>query len=197
VHYTHNLHQDIATVLLDNDRLQARIRELGQQIEQDYAGIDDLLLVGVLKGSVMFIVDLTRALNRHVALDFIAITSYGQATETSGVVRLLKDLETDIGGKHVLIVEDIVDSGLTLAYLREILLRRNPASLKVCVLLSKPERRTADVQIDYCGFDIPNEFVVGYGLDYAERYRNLPYIGILRPEVYVRSSHATASNHQP
>ena len=181
-----SLHRDIAAVLLDEERLQARIRELGQQIERDYAGIDDLLLVGVLKGSVMFIVDLARVLKRHVAIDFIAISSYGQATETSGVVRMLKDLDIDIGGKHVLIVEDIVDSGLTLAYLRESLQRRNPASLKICALLNKPDRRTADIRIDYCGFDIPNEFVVGYGLDYAERYRNLPYIGVLRPEVYTR-----------
>lgn len=191
------MHQDIASVLLDEDRLQARICELGRQIEQDYAGVDDLLLVGVLKGSVMFIVDLARALNRHVALDFIAISSYGRATETSGVVRLLKDLDTDIGGKHVLIVEDIIDSGRTLAYLRESLQRRNPASLKLCVLLSKPERRTADVHIDYCGFDIPNEFVVGYGLDYAERYRNLPYIGVLRPGVYARPLPDPSSDHQP
>jgi len=179
-------HHDIASVLLDEQQIKARIHELGQQIEHDYAGIDDLLLVGVLKGSVMFIVDLARALKRHVAIDFIAISSYGHATETSGVVRMLKDLDTDIGGKHVLIVEDIVDSGLTLAYLRESLQRRNPASLKICALLNKPDRRTADVRIDYCGFDIPNEFVVGYGLDYAERYRNLPYIGVLRPEVYTR-----------
>ncbi len=192
-----SLHQDIASVLLDRDQLQARIRELAKQIEREYNGIDNLLLIGVLKGSVTFIVDLARALNRHVALDFIAISSYGHATETSGVVRLLKDLDTDIGGKHVLIVEDIVDSGLTLAYLHESLQRRNPASLKICALLNKPDRRTADVQIDYCGFDIPNEFVVGYGLDYDERYRNLPYIGVLRPEVYARPSADPSSNHQP
>lgn len=180
------MHNDIASVLLEADQIQARVRELGQEIARDYAGIDDLLLVGVLKGSVMFIVDLARSLQRHVALDFIAISSYGQATETSGVVRVLKDLDTDIGGRHVLIVEDIVDSGLTLAYLRESLQRRNPASLRVCALLSKPSRREADVRIDYSGFEIPNEFVVGYGLDFAERYRNLPYIGVLRPEVYSR-----------
>ena len=134
----------------------------------------------------MLVVDLARALERHIAFDFIAISSYGQATSSSGVVRLIKDLDADIGGRHVLIVEDIIDSGLTLAYLRENLLRRNPASLRVCALLNKPSRREADVVIDFCGFDIPNEFVVGYGLDYAERYRNLPYIGVLRPEVYTR-----------
>jgi hypoxanthine phosphoribosyltransferase len=181
---TLDVHRDISHVLIDGDRIQARVRELADQIVRDYADVDELLLVGVLKGSVVFIVDLARSLQRHIALDFIAISSYGQSTETSGVVRVLKDLETDIGGRHVLIVEDIVDSGLTLAYLRESLQRRNPASLRVCALLDKPERRTSDVTVDYIGFHVPNEFVVGYGLDYAERYRNLPYIGVLRPDVY-------------
>ncbi len=178
------MHDDIAYVLLEPERLQTRVQELGAQITQDYAGLHDLLLVGVLKGSVMFMVDMARSLQRDIALDFIAISSYGQSTATSGVVRVLKDLDTDIGGRHVLIVEDIVDSGLTLAYLRESLQRRNPASLRICTLLNKPSRRQADVTLDYIGFDIPNEFVVGYGLDYGERYRNLPYIGVLRPEVY-------------
>ncbi|HEX6293100.1 MAG TPA: hypoxanthine phosphoribosyltransferase [Herpetosiphonaceae bacterium] len=185
-HNQGNIHDEIAYVLLDHDRIQQRIRELAQQISRDYADVSELLLIGVLKGSIMFIVDLARSLQRHITLDFIAISSYGQATETSGVVRILKDLDTDIGGKHVLIVEDIVDSGLTLAYLRESLQRRNPASLRVCTLLNKPSRRRADVQIDYSGFDIPNEFVVGYGLDYAERYRNLPYVGVLHPEMYAQ-----------
>lgn len=178
------LHQDIATVLLDQTRIQQRVQELAQQITRDYADVEDLLLVGVLKGSIMFMVDLARSLQRTVALDFIAISSYGTVTTTSGVVRVLKDLDTDIGGRNVIIVEDIVDSGLTLAYLRESLQRRNPASLRVCTLLNKPDRRSADVVVDYTGFDIPNEFVVGYGLDFAEHYRNLPYIGVLRPEVY-------------
>lgn len=178
------LHQDIATVLLDQTRIQQRVQELAQQITRDYADVEDLLLVGVLKGSIMFMVDLARSLQRTVALDFIAISSYGAATTTSGVVRVLKDLDTDIGGRNVIIVEDIVDSGLTLAYLRESLQRRNPASLRICTLLNKPDRRSADVVVDYTGFDIPNEFVVGYGLDFAEHYRNLPYIGVLRPEVY-------------
>lgn len=178
------LHPDIAYVLLDQTQIQQRVRELAQDIARDHAAVNDLLLVGVLKGSVMLIVDLARSLQRDVALDFIAISSYGHATETSGVVRVLKDLDTDIGGRHVVIVEDIVDSGLTLQYLRESLLRRNPASLRICALLSKPSRRKADVVLDYSGFDIPNEFVVGYGLDFAERYRNLPYIGVLRREVY-------------
>jgi hypoxanthine phosphoribosyltransferase len=179
------MHDDIAYVLLDHDRIQTRVRELGAEITQTYADVDDLLLVGVLKGSAMFMVDLARTLQRHVALDFIAISSYGHATETSGVVRVLKDLDADIGGRHVMIVEDIIDSGLTLAYLRQSLERRNPASLRICALLNKPSRRQADVVVDFCGFDIPNEFVVGYGLDYAERYRNLPYIGVLRPDVYL------------
>lgn len=178
------LHQDIATVLLDQTCIQQRVQQLGQQITRDYADVEDLLLVGVLKGSIMFMVDLARSLQRTVALDFIAISSYGAATTTSGVVRVLKDLDTDIGGRNVIIVEDIVDSGLTLAYLRESLQRRNPASLRICTLLNKPDRRSADVVVDYTGFDIPNEFVVGYGLDFAEHYRNLPYIGVLRPEVY-------------
>lgn len=179
-------HDDIAYVLLDHERIATRVAELSAAIDRDLADVDDLLLIGVLKGSVMFMVDLARSLQRHVALDFIAISSYGQATKTSGVVRVLKDLDTDIGGRHVVIVEDIIDSGLTLAYLRESLQRRNPASLRVCALLNKPSRREADVVVDYVGFDIPNEFVVGYGLDYAERYRNLPYIGVLRPEVHTR-----------
>lgn len=177
-------HQDIATILLDQERIQQRVRELAEQISRDYADVDDLLLIGVLKGSVMFMVDLARSLQRDVALDFMAISSYGAATKTSGVVRVLKDLDTDIGGRNVIIVEDIVDSGLTLEYLRESLQRRNPASLRICTLLNKPDGRRTDVTIDYSGFDIPDAFVVGYGLDFAEHYRNLPYIGVLRPEVY-------------
>jgi hypoxanthine phosphoribosyltransferase len=178
------MHDDMAHVLLTSEQIQRRIGELAAEIARDYADVADLLLVGVLKGSVMCMVDLARALERPVALDFIAISSYGRSTETSGVVRVLKDLDTDITGRHVLIVEDIVDSGLTLAYLRESLQRRNPASLRICALLNKPARREAAVHVDYVGFDIPNEFVVGYGLDYAERYRNLPYIGVLNADVY-------------
>ncbi|GAC1653458.1 MAG: hypoxanthine phosphoribosyltransferase [Herpetosiphon sp.] len=175
---------DIAQVLLTAKQLQTRITELAHQIDVDYAGIDNLLLIGVLKGCVMFMSDLVRAIPRSVAFDFIAVSSYGQATNTSGVVRMLKDLDADIGQRHVLIIEDIIDSGLTLAYLRSLLARRNPATLRICTLLNKPTRREADVPVEYVGFDIPNEFVVGYGLDYAERYRNLPYIGVLKPEVY-------------
>ena len=188
------MHRDVTRILLTADQIQGRISELATEINQDYAGEADLLLVGVLKGSVMCMVDLARALQRQLAIDFIAISSYGRATETSGVVRMLKDLDTDIGGRHVLIVEDIVDSGLTLSYLRASLQRRNPASLRICCFLNKPARREATVHVDYVGFDIPNEFVVGYGLDYGERYRNLPYIGILDPSVYTRSGRDTSKH---
>jgi hypoxanthine phosphoribosyltransferase len=175
---------DIDKILVTSEQIQARIFELGAQIAQEYAALGDLLLVGVLKGCVMFMVDLARAIPLPLAIDFIAISSYGHSTESSGVVRLLKDLDTDIAGRHVLIVEDIIDSGLTLEYLRGQLLRRNPASLRICALLNKPERRITTVPVDYQGFDIPNEFVVGYGLDYGDRYRNLPYIGVLKHEIY-------------
>jgi hypoxanthine phosphoribosyltransferase len=178
------MHPDMDRVLISSEAIQGRVRELGAQITADYATTDNLLLVGVLKGCAMFMMDLARAIDLPLSLDFIAVASYGASTESSGVVRMLKDLDTDIAGRHLLIVEDIIDSGLTLAYLRSQLLRRNPASLRICTLLNKPERRTADVPVSYLGFDIPNEFVVGYGLDYAERYRNLPYIGVLRPAIY-------------
>ncbi len=178
------MHEDMAQILIAEEQIRNRVHELGQQISADYADKENLLLIGVLKGCAMFMVDLARAIELPLAIDFIAVASYGASTESSGVVRMLKDLDTDIAGRHLLIVEDIIDSGLTLAYLRSQLLRRNPASLRICTLLNKPERRIADVPVDYLGFDIPNEFVVGYGLDYAERYRNLPYIGVLRPEIY-------------
>ena len=177
---------DMAKILIPAEQIKARIHELGQQIAADYEPLGDLLLVGVLKGCIMFMVDLSRAIPMPLAIDFIAISSYGHSTQSSGVVRLLKDLDTDIANRHVLIVEDIIDSGLTLAYLHDQLSRRNPASLRICSLLNKPDRRVADVPIDYLGFDIPNEFVVGYGLDYADHYRNLPYIGVLKEEVYTR-----------
>jgi hypoxanthine phosphoribosyltransferase len=182
------MHNDIAKILIPADDIQSKVREIGKQIGHDYARLGDLLLVGVLKGCIMFMVDLARAIPMPVAIDFIAISSYGQSTESSGVVRLLKDLDTDIAGRHILVVEDIIDSGLTLDYLRSQLMRRNPASVRICALLNKPDRRIADVPIDYLGFDIPNEFVVGYGLDYGELYRNLPYIGVLKQEVYTREA---------
>jgi len=177
---------DMAKILISADDITAKVREIGQQIARDYEPLGDLLLVGVLKGCIMFMVDLARAIPLPLAIDFIATSSYGHSTESSGVVRLLKDLDTDIAGRHVLIVEDIIDSGLTLAYLHDQLSLRNPASLRICALLNKPDRRIADVPIDYLGFDIPNEFVVGYGLDYGERYRNLPYIGVLKQEIYAQ-----------
>ena len=177
-------HDDIHHMLLSEEQIRAKVAELGQQISHDYAPHGGVLLVGVLKGCVMFMVDLARTITIPVALDFIAVSSYGASTQSSGVVRLLKDLDTDIAGQHVLIVEDIIDSGLTIEYLRSMLLRRNPASMRICALLNKPERRTSNVPIDYLGFDIPNEFVVGYGLDYGERYRNLGYVGVLKEEVY-------------
>ena len=178
------VHDDIHHVLLSEEQIRAKVAELGEQISRDYAPHEGLLLIGVLKGCVMFMVDLARTISIPVALDFIAVSSYGASTQSSGVVRLLKDLDTDIAGQHVLIVEDIIDSGLTIEYLRSMLLRRNPASMRICALLNKPERRTSNVPIDYLGFDIPNEFVVGYGLDYGERYRNLGYVGVLKEEVY-------------
>jgi hypoxanthine phosphoribosyltransferase len=178
------LHADIERILLSSHDIQQKVLALGQRINRDYSEVDHLLLVGVLKGCVMFMVDLARVIEVPVSLDFIAISSYGSSTESSGIVRLLKDLDTDIKGRHVLLVEDIIDSGLTLEYLHNQLARREPASLRICALLNKPERRQTPIAIDYQGFDIPNAFVVGYGLDFAECYRNLPYIGVLKPSVY-------------
>lgn len=173
----------IEKVLIDDAQVQAKIRELGAQITADYAG-KDLLLVGVLRGALLFIVDLARQIDLPLEMDFMAISSYGAATETSGVVRILKDLDTAIEGRDVLIVEDIIDSGLTLNYIVEHLRNRGPASIKICALLNKPSRRRVDVKIDYHGFDIPDEFVVGYGLDFQQRYRNVPFVGVLKPETY-------------
>jgi hypoxanthine phosphoribosyltransferase len=176
---------DIASVLITEDDIRAKVDELAKQIAGDRpSGQSDLLLVGVLKGAVMFMTDLARALPVPVQLEFMAVTSYGSAVSSSGVVRILKDLDRDIAGRDVLIVEDIIDSGLTLSWLRKNLMARNPASLQVCTLLRKPDAIRVDVPVRYVGFDIPNEFVVGYGLDFAERYRDLPYIGTLKPEVY-------------
>ncbi|MBA3468917.1 MAG: hypoxanthine phosphoribosyltransferase [Herpetosiphonaceae bacterium] len=178
------MHPDVDHILISASDLNARVQALGDAITAAAGAVDELLLVGVLKGSVLFMADLIRAIDRPVAIDFIAVSSYGASTASSGVVRLIKDLDSDISGRHVVLVEDIVDSGLTLSYVVDLLKRRKPASVAVCALLNKPERREADINLDYVGFDIPNEFVVGYGLDYAERYRNLPYIGVLKPSVY-------------
>jgi hypoxanthine phosphoribosyltransferase len=168
----------IGRILVQQDDLAHRVRALGEQISADYAG-RDLFLVGVLKGAFFFLSDLMRSLDLNCEVDFMAVASYGSSTDSSGVVRILKDLDASIEGRHVLIVEDIVDSGLTLQYLLRTLRAREPASLEVCALLTKPARRKADVPIRYEGFEIPNEFVIGYGLDQAERYRNLPYVAVL------------------
>lgn len=177
-----NIEDNIARILIDEETLQAKITELALKITNDYSG-QDLLLVGALKGAVMFMVDLSLQINLPLEMDFMAISSYGSSTRSSGVVRIMKGLDKPIEGRNVLIVEDIVDSGLTLNYLSDNLWARNPNSLRICALLNKPSRRISDVEIDYIGFDIPDEFVVGYGLDFGERYRNLPYIGILKPDV--------------
>ena len=175
--------QDVACILIPHEELQQRVAELGAQISADYAERNPLL-VCVLKGGFVFLADLTRALTVRHCVDFMAVSSYGSATRSTGVVRILKDLDCDIVGRHVLIVEDIIDTGRTIAYLLENLRVRQPASLRVCTLLSKPARREIELHVDYIGFEIPNEFVIGYGLDYAENYRNLPFIGVLKPEVY-------------
>lgn len=175
--------QALKEVLISEDRLKERIGELAAQIDADYVG-RDLLMVGVLKGAVMVMADLVRAMHLPVQMDWMAVSSYGSGTKSSGVVRILKDLDTDITGRHVLIVEDIVDSGLTLSWLAGNLRSREPASLEVCAMLRKPAAVKTMVEVAYIGFDIADEFVVGYGLDYAQRYRNLPFIGTLAPEVY-------------
>ena len=168
-------------MVVEADQLQARVRELGAEISRDYAG-RDLLLLGVLKGAVFFLADLMRAVESPCELDFMAVSSYGSLTDSSGVVRILKDLDAPLEGRHVLIVEDIVDSGLTLQYLMRTLQTRGPASLEVCALLTKPERRKVEMPARYVGFEIPDKFAIGYGLDHAERYRNLPYVAALSPE---------------
>jgi hypoxanthine phosphoribosyltransferase len=173
----------LAEILIPADRLQSRIAELGAEISRDYAG-KNLLLLAVLKGSVLFLSDLMRQITVPHAIDFMATSSYGSRIESTGVVRILKDLDAPIEGLHVLIVEDIIDTGRTLDYLTRILRPRMPESLRVCTLLNKPSRREVQVAVDYIGFDIPNKFVLGYGLDYAELYRNLPYIAVPTPELY-------------
>jgi hypoxanthine phosphoribosyltransferase len=174
---------DLKEVLITSGQLRVRIAELAAQIDADYAG-RELLLVGVLKGAVMVLADLARAMHLPVEMDWMAVSSYGSGTKSSGVVRILKDLDTDIMGRHVLIVEDIIDSGLTLSWLVGNLLSRGPASVEVCVMLRKPDAAMMDVPVRYTGFDIADEFVIGYGLDYAEKYRNLPFVGTLAPHVY-------------
>jgi hypoxanthine phosphoribosyltransferase len=174
---------ELEKVLITEEEIQRRLAEMAGEIDTDYEG-RDLLLVGVLKGAVMVMADLARALHSPVEMDWMAVSSYGSGTKSSGVVRILKDLDKDITGRNVLIVEDIIDSGLTLSWLMSNLGSRGPASVEVCTLLRKPDAAQVDVPVRYVGFDIPNEFVIGYGLDYAERYRNLPFVGTLAPHVY-------------
>nr|WP_145101987.1 hypoxanthine phosphoribosyltransferase [Sporomusa sp. KB1] len=174
---------DLEKILFSETDVASRIKELGEAITQDYAG-KEILMIGVLRGAVIFMADLARAIKLPVAIDFMAVSSYGSTTSSSGVVRILKDLDEDVENKHVLIVEDIIDSGLTLNYLMENLWSRKPASIKICTLLNKPDRRKVEVPIAYNGFTIPDYFVVGYGLDFAEKYRNFPFIGVLKPETY-------------
>ncbi len=174
---------DLSSVLVTETQIHDRLQAIARQIEADYEG-KDLLLVGVLKGAVMVMADLSRALHRQVSMDWMAVSSYGSGTSSSGVVRILKDLDTDISGRHVLITEDIIDTGLTLSWLVTNLQSRGPESVEICTLLRKPDAQQMAVDVRYVGFDIPDEFVVGYGLDYAERYRNLPCIATLAPEVY-------------
>lgn len=180
---TSALDSDIEEQLIDQDALKKRIAELGAQIAHDYSG-KDLLMVGILKGAIVFMVDLARAVPLPLTIDFMAISSYGASTESSGVVRILKDLDDSVDGKHVLIVEDIIDTGLTLKYILRTLAVRRPASVKVCGLLVKKKSRPINIDVNYVGFEIPDRFVVGYGLDYGEIYRNLPYIGVLRKDRY-------------
>jgi len=177
------LADDIAEILVDEAAIKAKVAELGAQVTRDYAG-RDLVLVSILKGALPFLADLMRQIPLPLALDFMEVSSYGDATSSSGVVRILKDLAKPIEGRHVLIVEDILDTGHTLAHILDHLENKKPASIRLCALLDKPGRRVVPIQVEYKGFEIADKFVVGYGLDYAERYRNLPFIGVLKPEVY-------------
>jgi hypoxanthine phosphoribosyltransferase len=176
------LEEAVGEILIDSDALRSRVAELGEEISAAYEG-KDLLLIGVLKGAVFFMADLMRHLTVPCEVDFMAISSYGAATDSSGIVRILKDLDINIEGRNVLVVEDIIDSGLTLSYLMRNLESREPASLEICALLTKPDRREIDVPVRWIGFEIPNRFVIGYGLDFAERYRNLPYVAVLSDEL--------------
>ncbi|MGN0627713.1 MAG: hypoxanthine phosphoribosyltransferase [Oscillospiraceae bacterium] len=179
----YNMKDDIEEVLLPEKDLQKAVKKLGKQISADYEG-KNLMLVAVLKGSVIFMADLMRAITIPVSIDFMSVSSYGAGVKSSGVVKIIKDLDHDLTGYDVLIVEDILDSGLTLSYLTNVLRQRNVSSIKICTLLDKPERRKVDIKPDYACFVVPDKFVVGYGLDYDQKYRNLPYVGVVKPEVY-------------
>ena len=190
------MHEDILEILITEEQIRAKVAELGAQITQYYRG-QNLLLLGTLKGAVPFIADLSRAVTIPLEIDYMAVASYGASTHSSGVVRIVKDLEGPINQKHLLIIEDIIDSGLTLHYLVDLLNRRNPLSLRICTLLDKQRERLKAVTIDYTGFTIPDKFVVGYGLDYAQHYRNLPYIGVLKPSVYEDSLDPQTQHQSP
>jgi len=190
-----DMHEDIEEILVSSEEIQAKVVELGKRITADYRG-KNLLLLGTLKGAVPFIADLARAIELPLEIDYMAVSSYGNSTASSGIVRILKDLEGPVQQKHVLIVEDIVDSGQTLHYLMDVLWQRRPLSLRVCALLDKGRERIKPVELDYTGFQIPDRFVVGYGLDYAQRYRNLPYVGILKPTVYEEESTNPQAYHK-
>lgn len=177
------MHDDIREILLSEEEIAEIVRNMGRQISEDYKG-KNLFLVSVLKGSLLFMADLMRQITIPCTIDFLAVSSYGKGTTSSGEVRILKDLDASLEGKDLLIVEDILDSGVTLSYLLKNLSARNPASIRLCTFLDKPERRRVDIHADYVGASVPDEFIVGYGLDYAEVYRNLPYVGVLKPEVY-------------
>ncbi len=177
------LEKDIDRMFFSGEELQARVRELGEAITRDYQGKDPLF-VGVLKGSFVFMADLMRAVDLYCDIDFMAVSSYGSGTTTTGAVKINKDLTYNVEGRHIILIEDILDSGVTLSYLKKYIEARKPASVKICTLLDKPARRKADINADYVGFECPDAFIVGYGLDYAERYRNLPYIGVLKSEIY-------------
>ena len=177
------MQDDVKKVLLSEEELRAKVAEMGARVTQDYEG-KNLLLVTVLKGAVIFLADLMREIKQPAEIDFMVVSSYGSGVKSSGVVKIVKDLDINLEGKDILIVEDILDSGMTLDYIKNMLQDRNPASIRICTLLDKPARRKVDLQADYVGFTIPDEFVIGYGLDYDEKYRNLPYIGVLKPEVY-------------
>ena len=178
-----NMKEDVLRVLLSEDEIREKVRELGGKITADYKN-SNLMLVTVLKGAVVFLADLMRQIDVPAEIDFMVVSSYGSGVKSSGVVKLVKDLDVPLAGKDILIVEDILDSGLTLSYIKELLESRGPRSIRIATLLDKPSRRKVDLQADYIGFSVPDEFVIGYGLDYDEKYRNLPYIGILKPEVY-------------
>lgn len=180
-----NIENDIERILITEQELQEKVAELGAKISADYADVkENVIFIGVLKGCYVFMADLLRHVNLHCSMDFMAVSSYGAGTTSTGAVEIIKDLREDIEGKHVIFVEDILDSGVTLNYLKQYLQVRNPASIRIATLMDKPARRKAPIHADYFAFEVPDAFVVGYGLDYAEQYRNLPYVGVLKPEIY-------------